>query len=204
MSVSTSMGQRPIQPPAVANGVPAGRASRASFAFPALTGLGGAAAAAAIATALLVAQPASAAVVPGQPAPAFELPGTAGAVRLEQYQGKLVYLDFWASWCGPCRHSFPWMNDMQAKYGAQGLQVVGINVDAKTDDARNFLAATPARFVVAFDPAGAAPRQYGIKGMPSSVLIGPDGKVLFEHSGFREADRAELESRIRAALGVKK
>jgi thiol-disulfide isomerase/thioredoxin len=159
---------------------------------------------AAVGAALLLAQPACAAVIPGQQAPAFELPGTAGAVRLEQYQGKLVYLDFWASWCGPCRHSFPWMNEMQAKYGAQGLQVVGINVDAKTDDARSFLANTPARFVVAFDPAGASPRQYGIKGMPSSVLIGPDGKILFEHSGFREGDRAELESRIRAALGARK
>lgn len=174
---------------------------RANRAFTAVIAISGTAAAAA---ALLLAQPACAAVVPGQPAPAFELPGPAGAVRLEQYQGKLVYLDFWASWCGPCRHSFPWMNEMQAKYGAQGLQVVGINVDAKTDDARSFLANTPARFVVAFDPAGAAPRQYGIKGMPSSVLIGPDGKVLFEHSGFREGDRAELESRIRAALGAKK
>lgn len=152
---------------------------------------------------LVLARPVHAAVAPGQAAPAFDLPGPAGAVRLDQYKGKLVYLDFWASWCGPCRHSFPWMNDMQAKYGPQGLQVVGINLDAKTDDARSFLAATPARFVIAFDPAGAAPRQYGIKGMPSSVLIGPDGKVLFEHSGFREADRVELESRIRAALGAK-
>ncbi|CAN7298086.1 TlpA disulfide reductase family protein [Pseudoduganella sp. LjRoot289] len=154
--------------------------------------------------ALLSAPTIHAAVVPGQAAPAFELAGPGGAVRLDQYKGKLVYLDFWASWCGPCRHSFPWMNDMQAKYGAQGLQVVGINLDAKTDDARSFLAATPARFVIAFDPAGAAPRQYGIKGMPSSVLIGPDGRVLFEHSGFREADRVELEGRIRAALGVAK
>jgi cytochrome c biogenesis protein CcmG/thiol:disulfide interchange protein DsbE len=159
---------------------------------------------AAVTTATLLAQPVQSAVLPGQTAPVFELAGPAGAVRLDHYQGKLVYLDFWASWCGPCRHSFPWMNEMQTKYGPQGLQVVGINVDARTDDARSFLAATPARFVIAFDPAGAAPRQYGIKGMPSSVLIGPDGKVLFEHSGFREADRVELESRIRAALGAKK
>jgi thiol-disulfide isomerase/thioredoxin len=163
-----------------------------------------AAVAAALAAVLLLAQPACAAVSPGQPAPLFELAGTIGTVRLDQYQGKLVYLDFWASWCGPCRHSFPWMNEMQAKYGAQGFQVVGINVDAKTADAHSFLATTPASFVVAFDPAGAAPRQYGIKGMPSSVLIGPDGKVLYEHNGFRDGDRAELESRIRAALGAKK
>ncbi len=144
------------------------------------------------------------ALEPGKTAPGFHLDGLDGAVKLENYQGKLVYLDFWASWCGPCRESFPWMNEMQAKYGARGFQVIGINLDARPEDGRNFLAATPARFVVAFDPSGAAPRSYGIKGMPSSVLIGADGKVLFEHSGFREADRAELENRIKSALGGKK
>jgi len=137
----------------------------------------------------------------GAAAPAFDLPGKDGAVQLAKYQGKLVYVDFWASWCGPCRQSFPWMNEMQAKYGARGLQVVGVNLDAKTDDARRFLAETPARFTIAFDPAGATPRAYGVKGMPSSVLIGPDGKVLYEHAGFKEADRAELEQVIKKALG---
>lgn len=137
----------------------------------------------------------------GAPAPQFDLPGLDGAVKLAKLQGKVVYVDFWASWCGPCRQSFPWMNEMQTKYGAKGLQIVGVNVDAKSDDARQFLTAMPARFAIAFDPQGATPRSYGIKGMPSSVLIGPDGKVLLEHSGFREADRAELESKIQSALG---
>lgn len=137
----------------------------------------------------------------GATAPQFDLQGVDGAVQLAKLTGKVVYVDFWASWCGPCRQSFPWMNEMQAKYGARGLQIVGINVDAKSADAKTFLAATPARFAIAFDPQGATPRQYGIKGMPSSVLIGPDGKVLLEHSGFRDADRAELEAKIQAALG---
>lgn len=139
----------------------------------------------------------------GQAAPRFDLKGVDGSVKLDQYRGKYVYLDFWASWCGPCRQSFPWMNEMQAKYGAQGLQIIGVNLDAKSEEAHSFLKDTPARFVVAFDPQGAAPRSYGIKGMPSSVLIGPDGKVVFEHSGFRPADRAALESRIKSTLGAK-
>ena len=140
----------------------------------------------------------------GAAAPQFDLQGMDGAVQLAKLTGKVVYVDFWASWCGPCRQSFPWMNDMQAKYGQRGLQIVGVNVDAKSDDAKTFLAATPAKFTIAFDPKGATPRQYGIKGMPSSVLIGPDGKVLAEHSGFREADRAELEAKIQSALGAVK
>ena len=140
----------------------------------------------------------------GAAAPPFDLPGANGAVKLAALKGKLVYVDFWASWCGPCRQSFPWMNEMQARYGARGLQVVGVNLDAQAEDARRFLGETPARFTIAFDPAGATPRAYGIKGMPSSVLVGPDGKVLFQHAGFKEADRAELEKAIQGALGAAK
>jgi len=154
-------------------------------------------------TAALGASPASA-LEKGATAPQFDLQGLDGAVKLAKLQGKVVYVDFWASWCGPCRQSFPWMNEMQAKYGARGLQIVGVNVDANTADARQFLTSTPARFAIGFDPQGATPRSYGIKGMPSSVLIGPDGKVLLEHSGFRDADRAELESKIQSALGAVK
>ncbi|MES2041050.1 MAG: TlpA disulfide reductase family protein [Pseudomonadota bacterium] len=138
----------------------------------------------------------------GSNAPAFDLKGVEGNINLAKYQGKLVYLDFWASWCGPCRQSFPWMNELQSKYGAQGLQIIGVNLDQKNEDARQFLTTTPARFVVAFDPAGATPRSYGVKGMPSSVLIGPDGKIIFEHAGFKEADRAALEEKIKSSLGA--
>ncbi len=136
----------------------------------------------------------------GQQAPDFDLLGQKGNVKLSDYKGKAVYLDFWASWCGPCKQSFPWMNDMQSKYAAQGFAVIGINVDAKQADAVNFLQTTPAKFDVAFDAKGASPRSYGIKGMPSSVLIGPDGKVLAVHAGFKDEERVALEDAIKAAL----
>ncbi len=152
------------------------------------------------AAALLGAAPAWS-LEPGQVAPAIELAGTKGAVSLAKLQGKLVYVDFWASWCGPCKQSFPWMNEMQAKYGAKGLQVLAINVDAKREDADKFLAEVPANFLVAFDSKGDSPKQYQIKGMPSSVLVGPDGKVIQVHSGFRADERKALEDAIVASLG---
>jgi thiol-disulfide isomerase/thioredoxin len=140
------------------------------------------------------------ALSPGESAPDFQLPGLREAVQLSAQRGKLVYLDFWASWCGPCRQSFPWMNEIQGRYGSQGLQVIAVNLDASRDDARRFLAEVPAQFTVAFDSRGETPRRYAVKGMPSSVLIAPDGTVLAVHTGFRAEDRADLETQITRAL----
>lgn len=146
---------------------------------------------------------AACAVETGQSAPAFDLPSTKGNVKLADLSGKWVYVDFWASWCGPCKQSFPFMNQLQAKYGSKGLQIVGINVDAKREDAQKFLAETPASFMLAFDDKGATPKSFAIKGMPSSVLIGPDGKVVWTHRGFNDENAKELETKIAAALAAK-
>jgi cytochrome c biogenesis protein CcmG, thiol:disulfide interchange protein DsbE len=139
----------------------------------------------------------------GEQAPAFELPGDSGVVRLSDYKGKTLYLDFWASWCVPCRHSFPWMNEMLARYQGNGLHILGINVDRRQSDARTFLQRTPARFELAFDEEGRVPKTYGVKAMPSSVLIGADGKVAATHRGFSDEERPELERTIRRALTLK-
>jgi cytochrome c biogenesis protein CcmG, thiol:disulfide interchange protein DsbE len=136
----------------------------------------------------------------GQPAPAFTLPGPSADVSLAALKGKIVLVDFWASWCVPCRHSFPWMNQMQARYGARGFHVLAINVDAKRTDADTFLAQVPAQFGLGFDSAGDTPKRYAVKGMPTSVLIGADGRVLMQHAGFRDDDKAPLEAAIVAAL----
>lgn len=156
-----------------------------------------------LALTLLLGLPAGAVEV-GQSAPDFDLTGSLAAIKLSDYKGKTVYLDFWASWCGPCKQSFPWMNEMQSRYGAKGFRVVGVNVDQKTDDAKAFLKDTPAHFDVAFDQSGKTPKSYAIKGMPTSVLIGPDGKVISVHSGFKPEQRAELETQIQQALSPKK
>jgi cytochrome c biogenesis protein CcmG, thiol:disulfide interchange protein DsbE len=120
--------------------------------------------------------------------------------KLSDLKGKVVYLDFWASWCGPCKESFPWMNAMQKKFGEQGLQVLAVNLDAKRADADRFLGEVPAQFTVGFDATGQSAKAVGVKGMPTSVLIGADGKVLAIHQGFKAADRAELEAQMTLAL----
>lgn len=136
----------------------------------------------------------------GQPAPDIQLSGPTVVRDLSDLEGTVVYVDFWASWCEPCRQSFPWLNAMQSKYSTQGLQIVAINVDSKRTDADEFLAKLPARFALAFDATGESAKRFGVNGMPTSVLIGPDGKVLHVHHGFREEDRQLLEDKLVAAL----
>lgn len=149
----------------------------------------------------LAARPAQAAAELGKPAPAFELLGTDGApLKLDSLRGRVVYLDFWASWCGPCRQSFPWMAAVQQRHEAAGLTVVAINVDARQADALSFLKTTPAGFRVVFDASGKTPREYGIKAMPTSVLIGRDGRVRLVHAGFKPSQTPQLEEAIEAAL----
>ncbi len=152
---------------------------------------------------MALAAPLALALDVGQPAPDVDLPDSAVAQKLSDLKGKVVYVDFWASWCGPCKQSFPWMNEMQRKYGSKGLQIVAINVDAKRADADKFLAQNSTAFALAFDAKGESPRRFGIKGMPTSALIGADGKVLYVHQGFRMEERAELEARLAAAVGTK-
>ncbi len=139
----------------------------------------------------------------GKPAPEFSAQSSKGNLQLADYRGKVVYLDFWASWCGPCKQSFPWMNAMQSKYGAQGLQVVAINLDSQPEEAQAFLKSTPGNFQIAYDPNGVMPRQYEIKGMPSSVLIDREGKIISQHAGFNEASKAKIEQAIVSSLGGK-
>lgn len=138
----------------------------------------------------------------GSPAPALSLPGRDGPVDLASpaFKGRVVLVDFWASWCGPCRQSFPWMNLMQQRHGPRGLQIVAVNVDRERADADAFLRQFPTTFTVAFDASGDTPRRWGARAMPTSVLVGADGSVLMQHEGFRPADQTPLESAINQAL----
>ncbi|MEQ1883345.1 MAG: TlpA disulfide reductase family protein, partial [Burkholderiales bacterium] len=122
------------------------------------------------------------------PAADFSLPTDTGSVRLADLRGKVVYVDFWASWCVPCRASFPWMNDMKAKYGDKGLVIIAINLDKEREMAKKFLAKLPAQFTIAYDPDWTVAGQYKVSGVPSSYLIDRSGKMRSTHLGFREKD----------------
>lgn len=140
----------------------------------------------------------------GSSAPAFSLPSASGKIAsLGALKGQVVLVDFWASWCAPCRQSFPFLNRMHRQYSAQGLHVVGINVDEKRADATRFLDKIPAQFSVLYDAAGETPKAYDLKVMPSSYLIGRDGKIHRVHQGFRAKDEPALEAAIAAALQEK-
>jgi len=133
-------------------------------------------------------------------APDLKLPTANGSVQLSELKGKVVYLDFWASWCVPCKKSFPWMNAMQKRYAGQGFAIVAVNLDKERALADEFLQEMAANFIVAFDASGKSAEKYKLRGMPSSYLIGRDGKVLASHIGFREKDKDKLEQVIKNLL----
>jgi len=122
------------------------------------------------------------------------------ALDLERLRGKVVLLDFWASWCEPCRHSFPWLNEMQTKYAGRGLVIIGVNVDREHADAERFLREIPATFRIVYDPAGALASRYDVPGMPSSYVLDAKGDVVGRHIGFRNALRAEREAELQKLL----
>ena len=117
---------------------------------------------------------------------------------------KVVLLDFWASWCGPCEESFPAMVDLLKKYGSQGLVIVAVNVDEKKADMDGFLKSHAATFIVVRDAKQKLVEKTGISTMPSSFLIGKDGKVAYSHSGFHGSKTVkQYEHEIETLLSAK-
>lgn len=119
---------------------------------------------------------------------------------IEQAKGQVVYLDFWASWCTPCKASFPFMNELHQAYSSKGLQVIAVNLDEQRAAADQFLQQTPALFRIVYDPKGASPEQYKVKAMPTAVLIDRKGQVRLVHAGFRDRDRDALRAQVERLL----
>lgn len=114
---------------------------------------------------------------------------------LESYKGKVVYVDFWASWCTPCRASFPFMQAMAETHG-DALEIVAINVDKDRSDAAHFLEQFEINFDIVYDPKGMLAKSFDVKGMPTSYLYDRKGQLVGSHIGFKKKDISKLEAAI--------
>lgn len=121
-------------------------------------------------------------------------------IDLRTLRGKVLYVDFWASWCRPCTQSFPFLNALDRDLRARGLEVVGINVDEREADAHRFLTSYPASFRLGADATGRCPRAFEVQAMPSSYLVDRRGIVRHVHLGFRPGQAPKLRQAIEALL----
>ena len=151
---------------------------------------------------LSTASPVTYSVQEGQAAPACSTPLSASQAGLkpEAYLGKVVLIDFWATWCGPCQKSMPFFNHLRNERLKDGFEIVAVNVDEEAETAREFLQSHPVDYPVVFDPAGECPKAYQVKAMPSSYLLDKSGKVRYVHLGYRDSDQASLREQIQALL----
>ena len=137
----------------------------------------------------------------GEQAPGFSLETFDGKkASLAQFKGKVVYLDFWASWCAPCRFSLPFMKTLQEQYGQDGLVVIAVNLDTDRTKVEKALADVKPNYTVVLDPKSTLPALYNPQKMPSSFIIGKDGKVVGLHEGFIPEDAEEINHAVEAAL----
>jgi peroxiredoxin len=135
------------------------------------------------------------------PAPAFTLAARGGKdVSLAQYQGQVVMINFWASWCGPCREEMPLLESIYKKYNKLGFTLLGVNVEPQSQAAEDFLKQTPVSFPILYDPQSKVSKLYDVAGMPSTVIIDRSGKLRMVHRGYQPGDENQYLDSIRALI----
>jgi peroxiredoxin len=150
--------------------------------------------------ALAIAVPALAGPV-GAPAPQFDLASQGGKdVSLAQFKGQVVMLNFWASWCGPCRQEMPLLEGIYKKYNKLGFTMLGVNVEPDSNAAVDWLKQTPVSFPILFDKDSKVSKLYDVTGMPSTVIIDRAGKVRMLHHGYKPGDENEYLDSIRTLV----
>jgi peroxiredoxin len=154
----------------------------------------------------LVLAAAASALGEGDAAKDFEAPllGSDRKVSLSDHRGKVVYLDFWASWCDPCQAALPEIEKLRAQFPAKDFQVLAVNVDQSADKARKFLRKHPVGYPSLADPKGRVPRMFGLETMPTSYVIDRKGVIRYVHKGYREGDMQEIRARIAKLVAQKK
>ena len=149
----------------------------------------------------LVASLAWAAQTLSGPAPDFSLPSRdGGTVSLEEQSGKVVMINFWATWCVPCRQEMPNLQALYERYENLGFELLAVNVEDNPEGARKWLAETPVTFPVLFDAKNTVSKLYKVTAMPSTVLIGRDGNMRFIHHGYKPGYEGEYQTQVRALL----
>ena len=137
----------------------------------------------------------------GGPAPAFTLASRAGQdVSLTQYKGNVVMINFWASWCGPCRQEMPLLESIYKKYNKMGFTLIGVNVEPDSNAANEWLKATPVSFPILYDRDSKVSKLYDVAGMPSTVIIDRSGKLRVLHRGYKAGDENEYLDSIRTLI----
>jgi peroxiredoxin len=156
---------------------------------------------AAIIAAAALALPALAADPTGSPAPTFTLSARGGSnISLAQYKGQVVMLNFWASWCGPCRQEMPLLESIYKKYSRLGFTLIGVNVEPDSNAANEWLKQTPVSFPILYDKESKVSRMYDVAGMPSTVIIDRTGKVRMLHRGYKPGDENEYLDSVRTLV----
>jgi thiol-disulfide isomerase/thioredoxin len=146
------------------------------------------------------------ALEPGAAAPALSMPRLVDSdksVSLRDMRGKVVYVDFWASWCIPCRISMPTLDRLAKEHGPRGFEVVGVNKDVRSEDAERFLQRMPVSFILVADSSDAAAKAFGVKTMPSGYLVDRKGTVRYVHGGFTRSTGDALAEQVEKLLAEK-
>lgn len=128
------------------------------------------------------------------PCSAIENNGT--VVNFDTYKGKVLLIDFWATWCPPCKKSMPFLNNLRNQRLKDGFEILAINVDENSEDAKSFLKENPVDYKIAYDPNGDCPQKFAVKAMPSSYLVDKAGKIRLIHLGFRDEDEAKIQDQV--------
>lgn len=134
-------------------------------------------------------------------APDFSLQSRdGGTISLREFRGQVVMINFWATWCGPCREEMPHLEALYQRYSALGFRLLGVNVEEDSENAEAWLEEMPVSFTILFDPENRVSELYDVIAMPSTVLVDRQGNIRFSHDGYQSGYENEYQTQIRALI----